>query len=184
MRKFLRVMIIIFSLIVVAISALSLLVITDLIDVTNVVKAFVFMGSSDVTVTISFVVFILLGLLGLISIVSSDTLTADIKGGVVLPMTIGSVHISNQTFENIVLNVAKRYGTLRINRVTVKMTDGAINVDVFAYVLQDTVISDITEKLQKDIKETVLKQTTVEVNNVNIKVKGIYELNSEKEQKD
>ena len=64
------------------------------------------------------------------------------------------------------------------------MSDGAINVDIFAYVLQDTVISDITEKLQKDVKETVLKQTTVEVNNVNVKVKGIYELNGEKEQKD
>lgn len=183
MRKFLRAMIIIFSLIVVAISALSLLVITKLIDVNYVVQAFNFLGTNNVSVIASFVVFITLGLLGMISIILSDTLTADIKGGVVLPLTIGSVHISNQTFENIVLNVAKKYGTLRINRVTVKMSEGAINVDVFAYVLQDTVISDITEKLQKDIKETVLKQTTVEVNNVNVKVKGIYELNSEKEQK-
>jgi len=184
MKKFLRVMIIIFSLIVVAVCALSLLIITDLIDITNVVKAFMFLGATNARVTVSFIVFILLGLLGIISIVSSDVLTADIKGGVVLPLAIGSVHISNQTFENIVLNVAKKYGTLRINRVTVKMRDGSINVDVFSYVLQDTVISDITEKLQKDIKETILKQTTVEVNNVNVKVKGIYEINGEKEQKD
>ena len=62
------------------------------------------------------------------------------------------------------------------------MTEAGIDVEVFAYVLQDTVISDITDKLQKDIKETVLKQTTVEVHNVNVKIKGIYELAQAKEQ--
>lgn len=182
MKKFLRAMIIIFSLIVVAVSALTLLVITDIVDVSYVVKALAFLGATKARVIASFVVFIALGLLGVFSIVVSDALTQDVKGGVVLPFDTGSVHISNQTFENIVLNVSKKYGTLRTNRVAVKMTETGIDVEVFAYVLQDTVISDITEKLQKDIKETVLKQTTVEVHNVNVKVKGIYELAETKEQ--
>ncbi|MBR5227893.1 MAG: alkaline shock response membrane anchor protein AmaP [Clostridia bacterium] len=180
MKKFLRTMIIIFSLIVVAVSAVSLCLITDLIDITSVAKVVGFLGANEVRVIISFVVFILLGVLGLVCIVASDTLTSDIKGGVELSLDVGNVHISNQTFENIVLNVAKKYGSLKTNRVAVKMTENGILVDVYAYVLQDTVISDITEKLQKDIKETVLKQTTVEVNNVNVKVKGIYELNEPK----
>ncbi len=182
MKKFLRVMIIIFSLIIVAISSLTLLVITDIIDVSYVVDALAFLGETRGSIIISFVVFITLGLLGVLSIVVSDALTQDVKGGVVLPLEVGSVHISSQTFENIVLNVSKKYGTLRTNRVAVKMTETGIDVEVFAYVLQDTVISDITEKLQKDIKETVLKQTTVEVHNVNVKVKGIYELAEAKEQ--
>lgn len=181
MKKFLRVMVIIFSLLIVVISAFSLFVITDFIDVKYVVNVFEFLGANNVRVTVSFVIFISLGLLGIVSIIASDVLTQDVKGGVVLPMTVGSVHISNQTFENIVLNVAKKYGTLRTNRVTVKLNETNINVEVLAYVLKDTVISEITEKLQKDIKETVLKQTTVEVNNVNIKIKGIYELNETKE---
>lgn len=177
MKKFLRVMIIMFSLIVVCASALTLLVISDIIDVRYVVSALGFISANNVRTLISYVVFILLGLLGIVSIITSDTLTQDIKGGVVLPLETGSVHISNQTFENIVLNVAKKYDALRINRVAVKMNDTGINVDVFAYVLQDTVISEITDKLQKEVKDVVLKQTTVEVNNVNVKIKGVYELN-------
>ena len=56
-----------------------------------------------------------------------------------------------------------------------------ISVDLFAYVLQDTVISDITSKLQEDIKAVVLKQTTVAVETVNVKIKGVYTLNENKE---
>ncbi len=182
MKKFLRVMIIIFSLLVVAVSAVVLLSITNILDASCVVKGLAFLGATKVRVIISFAVFILLGLLGIFSIIVSDCLTQDVKGGVVLPLAVGSVHISNQTFENIVLNVSKKYGSLRTNRVSVKMTEAGIDVEVFAYVLQDTVISDITDKLQKDIKETVLKQTTVEVHNVNVKIKGIYELAQAKEQ--
>ena len=80
-------------------------------------------------------------------------------------------------FREAVENVAKKYAGVKTAKVNVKMKETGICVDLFAYVLQDTVISDITSKLQEDIKETVLKQTTVAVEAVNVRIKGVYTLN-------
>lgn len=183
MKSFLRQMLVIFGIIVFLVVVTGIFVVAEKIDIGHISRVIDIVLSSRVVTTAAYVVLSIFGVLAILSIALSGNLTQDIKGGIILPLDVGNVHISNQTFENIALNVAKRYNGLKTVRVVVKIKETGTSIDLFAYVLQDTVISEITEKIQKDIKDTVLKQTTVTVETVNIKIKGVYTINDNKEEK-
>ena len=181
MRSFLRTMLIIFGIISVATVAGLLLIIAGKLSVTTILVALSYLASHQIIKFIVMGVLVVFGLCSVISVAFSGNVTSELKGGIILPFKVGEVHISSQTFESIVTNVAKKYAGLKTAKVNVKVKETGINVDLFAYVLQDTVISDITSKLQEDIKSTVLKQTTVAVEMVNVNIKGVYTLNENKE---
>ena len=181
MKNFLRTMIVVFGVLSVIAVAATLLLISGQISYGRVLVAINYVTTHQVVKVISIGALAIYGLCSVIAIAFSGTVTSDLKGGVILPLKVGEVHISSQTFESIVTNVAKKYAGVKTAKVNIKIKETGINVDLFAYVLQDTVISDITSKLQEDIKATVLKQTTVAVETVNVKIKGVYTLNENKE---
>ena len=181
MKNFLKSMLVISGIISVVLVAGLLLLIGDKITISYLLMGLSYIMTHKV---LSIIVMAVLGIYGLCSVIGiafSGVITNDLKGGVILPLKVGEVHISSQTFESIVTNVAKKYAGVKTAKVNIKIKETGINVDLFAYVLQDTVISDITSKLQEEIKETVLKQTTVAVETVNVKIKGVYTLNENKE---
>ena len=181
MKNFLRTMLIIFGIIsVVAVSG-GLLLISGQVTLRTFAFGLNYVLSHQVIKMIVIGMLAIYGLCSIVAISFSGVITSDLKGGVILPLKVGEVHISSQTFESIVTNVAKKYAGVKTAKVNIKIKETGINVDLFAYVLQDTVISDITSKLQEDIKSTVLKQTTVAVETVNVKIKGVYTLNENKE---
>lgn len=182
MKSYLKFMIILTSIIVIVLSIIISLSIIGRFDIKMINTLIENIKKSNVLKISVYVSSIVLSILCLISIMFSDILTKDIKGGIILPLKIGEVQIAPQTFENIILNISKKYAGFKTTKVVVKIKETGLTVDVFAYVLQDTVISDISDRLQKDIKESVLKQTTVSVEKVNIRVKGIYSLAVPKEE--
>lgn len=176
MRSFLRTMVVIFSIIIVGVSIIAMLTVSQILSLGMIAK---FVNLIVFSNTVSIAVFVLsmvLAILAVISIMGSDSLSSNVKGGIVIPAEIGEVQISNQTFENIITGVTNKYAGIKTAKVEVKVTEEGLITDIFAYVLQDTVIADITAKLQEDIKDTVIKQTTIAVKNVNIKIKGTYTL--------
>ncbi len=181
MKNFLKTMLVVFGILSVIIVSGLLLLITEKITLSSVLVGFSYIAANKVLKIATIVILAIIGLCSVISIAFSGVITSDLKGGVILPLKVGEVHISSQTFESIVTNVAKKYAGVKTAKVNIKIKETGINVDLFAYVLQDTVISDITSKLQEDIKSTVLKQTTVAVETVNVKIKGVYTLNENKE---
>ena len=184
MKSFLRTMLVIFGVLSVIFVSGTLLLISGQISYGTILGAINYIASHQVIKIMTIVALSIYGLCSVISIGFSGTVTSDLKGGVILPLKVGEVHISSQTFESIVTNVAKKYAGVKTAKVNIKIKETGINVDLFAYVLQDTVISDITSKLQQDIKETVLKQTTIAVETVNVKIKGVYTLNENKNKED
>lgn len=181
MKSFLKTMLVISGLVSVIFVVGILLLISETITVTNLAIGLNYILAHRVIKLITIVVLALYGLCSVIAMAFSGKITNDIKGGIILPLKVGEVHISNQTFESIVTNIAKKYAGVKTAKVNIKIKETGISVDLFAYVLQDTVISDITSKLQADIKEAVLKQTTVVVEAVNVKIKGVYTLSENKE---
>lgn len=116
-------------------------------------------------------------IIGLLAIVFAATFEGTEKssgGSLTLPLKTGNISISAQTFESMVLNVAKQYNNLKNIKANVDIREDGLYIDLFVYVLAGTVVSDVICKVQQDIKTTVLKQTTVEVKTVEVKVKGIY----------
>lgn len=181
MKNFLKTMLIVFGIISVMSVVGIMLFISGKITLYPLIITLGYITTHQVIKIMTIVVLSIFGLCSVISIAFSGIITSDLKGGVILPLKVGEVHISSQTFESIVTNVAKKYAGVKTAKVNIKIKETGINVDLFAYVLQDTVISDITSKLQEDIKATVLKQTTVAVETVNVKIKGVYTLNENKE---
>lgn len=181
MKSFLRTMLVVFGVLSVVMVAGILFIMAGKLSLATILVGMRYIASHEIIKLISIAVLSIFGLCSVICIAFSGIITNDLKGGIILPLKVGDVHISSQTFESIVTNVAKKYAGLKTAKVNIKIRETGIQVDLFAYVLQDTVISDITSKLQEDIKEVVLKQTTVAVETVNVKVKGVYTLNENKE---
>ena len=115
-----------------------------------------------------------IGLLAILFAASCEGSDKASGGSLTLPLSTGNISISGQTFESMVLNVAKKYNSLKNVKANVDIREDGLYVDLFVYVLAGTVVSDVVCKVQEDIKSTILKQTTVEVKTVEVKVKGIY----------
>jgi len=181
MKSFLRTMLVVFGVLSVIMVAATLLLMAGKLSITTIVIGLNYILTHSVLKVVFITLLILYGLCAVTAIAFSGKVTSDLKGGIILPLKVGEVHISSQTFESIVTNVAKKYAGVKTAKVNIKVKETGISVDLFAYVLQDTVISDLTSRLQEDIKSVVLKQTTVAVETVNIKIKGVYTLNENKE---
>ncbi len=181
MKSFLRTMLVVFGVVSVLVVSLILLTATGTISIDILKDIACYIMEYRVLKVVAAGILVIYGILSVISIAFSGTVSQDIKGGVILPLKVGEVHISTQTFESIVTNVAKKYNGIKTAKVNIKIRETGIAVDLFVYVLQDTVIADMTSKIQEDIKATILKQTTVEVGTVNVRVKGVYTLNENKE---
>ena len=116
-------------------------------------------------------IFALLGLIGLFS--SSDS-SDSISGGLAIKSDTGTVYINRDTFENIILGVARNFPELKNVKADIQITEQGVIVNVNTMISPDTIVPELTEKLQESIKSSILKQTTVEIKEANIKIKGVY----------
>lgn len=173
MSKFEKIILIIFSVIILALAVLLILIGYGTISITVLAQILAVMFAGEVMRLVSTIILAILAVLSLIGMFVNIGVD-DSKKGLALKYDTGLVYITKETFENIALSVSKKYVGVKNPRTLVNIKDGNITVNVFIYVLQDTIVSDLTAKLQKDICDTVAKITTVKVSNVNIKVKGVY----------
>ena len=113
-------------------------------------------------------------LLGLIGIFSFSNEGEDVKTGLAIKNDNGTVYITKETFENIILGITKNYPELKNVKVEINVSEEGVSTNIFAYILPDTILPELTSKVQNNIKSGVKKQTTVEIKEANIKVKGVY----------
>ncbi len=172
MKGFEKLLLIVFSIIVIIISVLLILVSTEMIDIRGIFDTVHnFVISNKVPSLIIGALFSLLGLVGLFS--SSDS-SEDMKTGLAIKTEKGTVYITKDTFESIILSVARNYAELRNVKVDISVNETGVVANIYAMILPDTVVPTLTAKLQENIKSSVLKQTTVEIKEANIKIKGVY----------
>ena len=176
MKGFNKFLAIVFSVIIVFSCIAVILYVGEIIDSRNIVNVLdMLVATREVKIT-TLVISALVGFLAITFAITTDS--ADSRGGasLTLPLSTGNISISCQTFESMVLNVAKKYNNLKNVKTKVDIKEDGLYVDLFVYVLEGTVVSDVMCKIQQDVKTTILKQTTVEVKSVEVKVKGIYNL--------
>lgn len=176
MKGFVKLISLLFSFIVIVISVVIILYIARIISIGYITDMIGAMDFSRDTRIATIIVAGILGVLGVITIASSDNSDDISNGGLILPLEIGKVCISNQTFENIIIGVTRKYAQFRNVKVNVGVNENGLVVNVYVYITPETVVADVTAKLQQDIKVSVLKQTTVEVKEIDIKVKGVINI--------
>jgi len=113
-------------------------------------------------------------LLALVGIFAYSDREEDVKSGLAIKHEAGTVYITKDTFESIVLNVTRSFADLKNVKVSVNISEEGAIASIYTYIMPDTVVPTLTAKLQENIKDAVLKQTTVEIKEANIKIKGVY----------
>ncbi len=172
MRGFEKFILCIFSVVMIILSVFVILVSTGMIQIGDLYQVAVnFLIANKVAVLIVGAIVSLFGLIGLFS--TSDS-GEDTRSGLAIKNDSGTVFLNRDTFETMIMSVARNYPELVNPKVEVSISEEGVKANLYALILPDTVVPTLTEKLQENIKATVKKQTTIEIKEANIKIKGVY----------
>ncbi len=172
MKGFDKFLLVVFSIVIIILAVCILLVSTGVVDITGAfsnIKMWLLQNKLS-----GVVIGAVLAILGLIGVFASSDTNEERKGGLAIKSEKGTVYITRDTFENIIYGVTKSYAELKNVKVDVSMSEEGILANVYTSILPDTVVPTLTAKLQENIKSSVLKQTTVEIKEVNVKIRGVY----------
>lgn len=171
MKGFEKFILIVFSIVIIILSIGVILVSTEMINITQYInKGIGILVANKMPCLVVGSIFALFALVGLFS--SSDY-AEDVKTGLAIKNEKGTVYITKETFESIIVSVTRNYPELRNVKVDIKVGDTGVVANIYTMILPDTVVPTLTTKLQENIKSSILKQTTVEIKEANIKIKGV-----------
>lgn len=174
MKGFNKVLAVIFSIIMVVICISLILYVGDIIKLDNIENILDMFTATREAKLATIIVSALVGLFAIIFGITVEGTDGNMGTSLTLPLSTGNISINAQTFETMVLNVTKKYNCLKNVKTRVDIKEDGLYVELFVFVLEGTVVSDVMCKVQEDVKATILKQTTIEVKQVEVKVKGIY----------
>lgn len=173
MKGFEKFLLIVFSIVTLILAIAMILTSTQMIEIAPLLRNLenVLISNKIVSIVVGSI-FVLISLLG---IFSSSGSKEEVKSGLAIQGEKGTIYITKETFESIIESITKSYAELRNVKVTIDMTEDGVIANVFAMILPDTIVPTLTTKLQENIKSSIKKQTTVEIKEANIKIKGVYE---------
>ena len=174
----------IFSLIILVIAVVSCLVVfqvVELTEITNFISEHLQNEIVSRTVLVVSGICILLALKSLLFPVKSKK-REEIKSGVLLENQDGRLLISKDTIENLVNSVVHSFpDALDVQTKILLDVDNNITVFVSLLVREEAVIKQLSAGIQNKIKETVKRNTDLDVKQVNINVKNIENEKNKKE---
>ena len=172
MRVFEKFILCLFSIVMIVLSVFFILVSTNMIDVSDLYTVTIeFLVANKLWVLVIGAIISLLGLVGLFS--SSDS-SDESRSGLAIKNDSGTVFLNKDTFESMIMSVARNYPELVNPKVDVIISEDGIKANVYSLILPDTIVPTLSSKLQENIKSAVKKQTTVEIKEANVKIKGVY----------
>ncbi len=172
MKNFKEFILVIFSICMLGLAIVSILTSLEIIEVKDSLNTILNYVINHRIIVMS--IGLIVSMFALFGIFASSDKDEDIKAGLAIKHEAGTVYITKDTFESIVLNVTRSYAALKNVKVSVTISEVGAIVSVYTYIMPDTVVPTLTSKLQENIKDAVLKQTTVEIKEANIKIKGVY----------
>lgn len=172
MKGFEKFILIIFSIIIIILSVCFILASTEMIELTKIINKGLELAVANKIP--SLVIGAILTLFALVGLFSSSDNKDELRTGLAIKTEKGTVYITKDTFESIIVSVTKNYPELKNVKVDIKVGESGVIANVYTMILPDTVVPTLTAKLQDSIKASILKQTTVEIKEVNIKIKEVY----------
>lgn len=165
-----------FSIIILALSVISCLVISKIIDLKIIYDYLNTAINQDDFVKVALVVISILVLLA-IKALFFPTRTKkknEIKTGVLLENKDGRLLISRDTIENMVESIARSFDDAIDVQTKINLDENnIITVYIALLVKEDTVIKELSTNIQTKIKETIKNNTDLEVDKVNINIRNI-----------
>lgn len=183
--KFLeKLALIIFSIIILVIAVVSCLVVFQVLELSEITSFITEHLQNEIvsrTVVVVSVICILLAIKSLFFPVRRKK-REEIKSGVLLENQDGRLLISKDTIENLVNSVVKSFPDAMDTQTKIFLdADNNITVFVSLLVREEAIIKQLSSGIQNKIKETVKRNTDLEVKQVNINVKNIENDKNKKE---
>ena len=175
MNKVSKLVLVIFSLIILILGIVINLLIVNWLDYKAVFNFIEKSLTTDPTNKIVLVVTEVCMLIALFCIFldSSDKKSKNSKD-VLLQNDNGKLMISRDTIENIVTNVVKEFSGVKDSNTRIALDNEnnvAVLVDLTA--TKDVIIKELTIDMQNRIKDAIKKTSDLEVNEVNVRIKNI-----------
>ena len=141
------------------------------------VMSVIMMGlSNGIATKIILGVAILLVMLTTFSIANGtdDKSVNGVKEGVIISKDSGDLVISKSTLEDMVFNAISKYSNVQNPQIGVIVKNsGKVLIYITMEVANDTVIKDLSNRIQNDVSSTIKNCTDLDVENVNVSIKGI-----------
>lgn len=171
-----RLALILFSIIILILAVFSCLVVFDFIELDKIAN---YINGVIENTTVARTILVVAGVCILLAIKSlffpsKINKKEEIKSGILLENKDGRLLISKDTIENLVNSVANSFKEA-IEVQSKVILDAENNITVFLSLLVDknAVIKELTANIQTKIKDTIKRNTDLEVNQININVKNI-----------
>ncbi len=165
----------IFSLIIFVLGIGIILILTGVLPLDAVLEeAAVLTDIGDYELRITIGVLAVLMLLALKGLFFTSKPQDNGKNGIILENTSGKLVISKESLENLIASVTKEIpGADTVASKTILDKDRNLIVYVTAVVSKDVMIKDISNELQRRIKDAMKRTADLDVKEVNIRIKNI-----------
>lgn len=178
-----RIALIIFSIIILILSIISCLVVFDLVELSKISNYLDETIQNEVvarTIVVSSVICILLAIKALF-FPSKIKKKEEIKSGILLENKDGRLLISKDTIENLINGVVKSFKDAKETQTKVFLdVDNNITVFISLLVNENAVIKELSSNIQTKIKETVKRNTDLDVSQININIKNLENIENKK----
>lgn len=164
----------IFSLIILIIAIGIILIMTGILPINAIINQISFIISEENSIKTLIIVLAVLMLLAINGIFFTSKTENKGKEGIVLENNSGKLVISKESLENLIASVTKEVpGADTVASKTIVDKNKNLIIYVTAVVSKDVMIKDVSNELQQKIKEAMRKTADLEVKEVNIKIKNI-----------
>lgn len=175
--KFLeRLALILFSIIMMILAITSCLIVFDIVQLKTIYKLFEELLKDDIAKRVIIGSSIVTTLLAIKSLFFPTKMKKkqEVKSGVLLENKDGRLLISKDTIENLVNNVVNSFEeTVDSQTKVVLDSDNNLTVFVSLLVKDNSIIKEMSSNMQNKIKETIKRNTDLDVNQVNINIRDI-----------
>ncbi len=180
-----KIILVIFSIMILIISIIMALLIFGVINFTTIATLYakILADSTVINITLAILAVCIILSIKAIFFGGSSNQEDGIKGeGILLENESGKLLISKDTIENLVNGVAKGFeNTQSVMTKVMVDNDNTLKVFVTLMVLPNTVINELSVNLQKRIKEVVKNVTDLDIKSIDIKIKNITTPEEKKE---
>ena len=164
----------IFSIIILVVTVGIILIMTGIVSPETITNQISSIAEGENAIKILLGVIAVLMLLAIKGLFFTSKPESNGKEGIVLENTSGKLVISKESLENLIASVTKEVpGTDTVASRTILDKHKNLIVYVTAVVSKDVMLKDISNDLQRKIKEAMKRTADLEVKEVNIRIKNI-----------
>ena len=164
----------IFSIIILIVTVGIILIMTGIVDPEIIVNQIAILTDGENAIKILLGTVAVLMLLSIKGLFFTSKPESNGKEGIVLENTSGKLVISKESLENLIASVTKEVpGADTVASRTILDKRKNLIVYVTAVVSKDVMLKDISNELQSKIKDAMKRTADLEVKEVNIKIKNI-----------